>query len=178
MWSFDITEARIYQVPAVDPQNGVGYSGTTTYAQGRIPWHAGIAHINAAGAVAVRLYLDRAGLPGATGGMPGRHNREHAEVELAAMGFTMYHGPVPPGVPGASWEAVMQQVDHTLQQLWPQVEAVASQIRTSSAVSGDRVRSILGDAASGIDLAELADASRRVPERAMCPAWADLGLGA
>ncbi|MCZ1011876.1 hypothetical protein [Streptomyces lydicus] len=165
VWGFNITETRIYQV--ADVPGGIGYSGTTDFAQSRIPWLEGIAHMNAAGDAAVRQYLDRSGLPDPhrlAGVTRGRQNRERAEEQLAARGFTMVRGAVPAGVPGASWDAVVQQVDRTLEQLWPQVEEVASQLRTSFAVSGDHVRSILGDAASEIDLAVMADASRQAPE--------------
>ncbi|MEU5241676.1 hypothetical protein ACH4UR_35800 [Streptomyces lydicus] len=165
VWGFNITEARIYQV--ADASGGVGYSGTTGYAQSHIPWLEGIAHMNVAGDAAVHRYLDRAGLADPhrlAGTTRGRHNREHAEEQLAARGFPMVRGAIPAGAPGASWDAVMQQVDRTLEQLWPQVEEVASQLRTSFAVSGDHIRSILGNAASEVDLAVVASASRQTPE--------------
>ncbi|MFN2591913.1 MAG: hypothetical protein ABR532_03655 [Candidatus Dormibacteria bacterium] len=158
LWQFDITEVRIYQVPATDAAGGIGYAGRTSYASSRIPHIEGIAYLNAAGSAAVRRYLGEEGLPDLrdlTSALPGGHNLEAAQEQLAAA-----------GVAAVSWEAVVQQVDLTLERLWPQVEQVASRLRTSFAVSGDLVRSVLADNAWDVDLAAMADASRQAPQQA------------
>lgn len=166
VWGFNITKTRIYQVPLPGAQDGIGYTGYTSYGPSRVRWAAGFAHLAAAGTVAGRLHLSKIGLfdDALAAGLNGSRDFERAEEELALVGFVMHRGPVPADVSGASWEGVMAQLEPVVQQLWPQIEQVAAELLTTYDVPGDRVRSIIGDAANTIDLAALADASRTPPE--------------
>lgn len=61
--------------------------------------------------------------------------------------------------------SVAVQGEQGLQRLWPRIEEVAQQVRTSFAVSGDQVRSVLSNAVAAVDLdlEAMADASRDTP---------------
>lgn len=116
----------------------------------------------AAGNVAHNLYLRNAALwdEGLAAALHGDHDLRLAEEKLAPLGFTMHHGPLPPHVRGASWDAVNEQVEHTLVRLWPQVEEVAAVLLASFRISGDEVRSVVGHAEQSLDLESMVQASR------------------
>lgn len=150
LWGFQVTDAHLAPMrPAV--RGAVGWEGGTSLQPSHIPDDLAIsvAHLNEAGVVANRLYLEQIGLwRGDIIGMVESYHddRGMAEAMLAATGFHMHNGPLPTGVRGASWETISMEVADTLRAHWPQVQQVASVLHRRGWISGDRVRVIMQEA--------------------------------